>query len=81
MRGGKAVLLVFILLAVGVGFLFLPIREWFMETEGFVRSLGNVGPAVVALGYVLTTVFLIPGSAITIALASGGQPRDRTPAS
>jgi pyruvate/2-oxoglutarate dehydrogenase complex dihydrolipoamide dehydrogenase (E3) component/uncharacterized membrane protein YdjX (TVP38/TMEM64 family) len=49
-----------------VGFFFLPLRQWFIELEGHVQSLGALGPAVVALAYVLCTVLFIPGSAITI---------------
>lgn len=66
MNRSKAILLAALLLGVGVGFLFLPIREWLMHLEGYLRSLGSVGPAAVALAYVFTTVLLIPGSAITI---------------
>ena len=37
-----------------------------MQFEGYVQSLGAIGPVVVALAYVVCTVFFIPGSAITI---------------
>ena len=66
MKGGKAIVLAGLVLLAGVGFLFLPIRQWFMQVEGYVRSLGAIGPAAVALAYVLCTVLFIPGSAITI---------------
>ncbi|MGH7844613.1 MAG: FAD-containing oxidoreductase [Candidatus Binatia bacterium] len=66
MKGGKAIVLGGLVVLAGVGFLFLPIREWFMQVEGYVRSLGAIGPAAVALAYVLCTVLFIPGSAITI---------------
>ena len=49
-----------------VGFLFLPVRAWFMQIEGHVQSLGPIGPVVMVLAYVLCTVLFIPGSAITI---------------
>ncbi len=49
-----------------VGLLFLPVRAWFMQIEGHVRSLGPIGPVVMVLAYVLCTVLFIPGSAITI---------------
>ena len=47
-------------------FLFLPIREWFMQFESYVQSLGAIGPVVVVLAYMLCTVLFIPGSALTI---------------
>ncbi len=53
------------MLAVGVGFLFLPIRAWFTALEGQVAGLGVIGPVVVAAAYVALTVLLIPGSALT----------------
>jgi len=49
-----------------IGFLFLPLRTWFVQLQGGVGSLGALGPAVVAVAYVAMTVLLIPGSALTI---------------
>jgi pyruvate/2-oxoglutarate dehydrogenase complex dihydrolipoamide dehydrogenase (E3) component/uncharacterized membrane protein YdjX (TVP38/TMEM64 family) len=46
--------------------LLLPIREWFMQFESYVRSLGAIGPVVVVVAYILCTVLFVPGSAITI---------------
>ena len=66
MRNLKTILVVAVLIALGVGFLFLPIRQWFLQLEGLVESLGVAGPVAVALAYVAMTVLLIPGSAITI---------------
>jgi len=66
MQFGKFVILCALAVAIAVGFFFLPIREWFMQLESYVKSLGSIGPAAVALAYIATTVFLIPGSAITI---------------
>lgn len=66
MRNLKAALIAVLLIAIGIGFLFLPIRQWFLQLEGQVESLGVAGPVVVAVAYVLMTVLLIPGSAITI---------------
>jgi pyruvate/2-oxoglutarate dehydrogenase complex dihydrolipoamide dehydrogenase (E3) component/uncharacterized membrane protein YdjX (TVP38/TMEM64 family) len=56
------------LLAIGVavGLLFLPVRQWFMHFEGYVESLGALGPVVVVLLYIISTVFFIPGSALTV---------------
>ena len=66
MKFGKAVIAAALITAVALGFLLLPVRSWFMQLEAYVRSLGNAGPIAVALAYVVTTVLLIPGSAITI---------------
>ena len=66
MKKSRVILLVILLMALIVGFFFLPLRQWFIELEGHVQSLGTLGPAVVALAYVLCTVLLIPASIITL---------------
>ena len=66
----KLIILVGLILAAGIGFHFLPVRQWFAELESYIDSLGRIGPLVVALGYVVTTVLCIPGSAITIGTAT-----------
>ncbi|HEY7556516.1 MAG TPA: FAD-containing oxidoreductase [Candidatus Binatia bacterium] len=66
MKTGKILVLAALAIALALGFLFLPIREWFMRFESYVRSLGAIGPVVVVLAYILCTVLFIPGSAITI---------------
>ena len=70
MKASKVILIVVVLAALVVGFRALPIREWFIELEGFVRGLGPLGPAVWALAYVVCTIMLVPGSALT--LGAGG---------
>ncbi len=70
MRKGKLLLLGVFSIAVVIGFRFLPARQWFDGLEGYVRSLGSMGPPVWALAYVVATVLLIPGSALT--LGAGG---------
>jgi len=67
---GKIVILILVLVAAVFGFRMLPIREWFIELEAYVRSLGAVGPAVWTLAYIVCTVLFIPGSALT--LGAGG---------
>src|SRR6266508_6524426 len=66
MKANNAI--IFLLVAAGIvaGVLFLPVRQWFMEFETYLKSLGAVGPVVVILVYVLCTVLFIPGSAITV---------------
>ena len=66
MRLHKAVLVVVLLAAMAVGVLLLPVREWFMEFEALVHSLGTVGPVIFALGYVVLTVLLFPASFVTL---------------
>jgi pyruvate/2-oxoglutarate dehydrogenase complex dihydrolipoamide dehydrogenase (E3) component/uncharacterized membrane protein YdjX (TVP38/TMEM64 family) len=66
MKTSKAIIVVIVLAAIIAGVLFLPVRQWFMEFESYVKSLGTVGPVVVILVYVLCTVLFIPGSAITV---------------
>ncbi|MBM4261598.1 MAG: FAD-containing oxidoreductase [Deltaproteobacteria bacterium] len=70
MKLGKIVILILVLVAAVFGFRMLPIREWFIELEAYVRSLGAVGPAVWTLAYIVCTVLFIPGSALT--LGAGG---------
>ena len=66
MKANKAVLGAALLAAVvGIAFL-LPVRQWFVAFEGYVRQLGGLGPLLVILAYVLSTIFFIPGSALTI---------------
>jgi pyruvate/2-oxoglutarate dehydrogenase complex dihydrolipoamide dehydrogenase (E3) component/uncharacterized membrane protein YdjX (TVP38/TMEM64 family) len=66
MKQAKVIVLLGGLVAIAVGFLFLPVREWFMELEGQVKGLGALGPITVALAYAVMTVLFIPGSALTI---------------
>ena len=66
MKMKKIILLVVTIAAVVTGFLFLPLREWFVYFESYVKSLGALGPVLVALAYVLCTVALVPASALTI---------------
>ena len=66
MKHLKTILIAVALVAIGISLLFLPVRQWFLQLEGQVESLGTAGPVAVALAYVVMTVLLIPGSAITI---------------
>ena len=45
---------------------FLPIKEWMGQFNEWVESLGVWGPTVFIFGYLIFTIFLIPGSALTI---------------
>ena len=66
MRHGKTLLIAVILVTASIGFLFLPLRAWFVQLQGGVGRLGAIGPVVVAGASVAMTVLLIPGSALTI---------------
>jgi uncharacterized membrane protein YdjX (TVP38/TMEM64 family) len=66
MRAGKIALILFIIIGIVAALFFLPFRSWFAQFEIYVESLGAIGPLVVALAYVATTVLFIPGSALTI---------------
>ena len=66
MKATKAIIIVLLAAAVITVVLILPVRQWFMHFESYVKSLGAVGPVVVILVYVICTVLFIPGSAITV---------------
>ena len=66
MKRSKAILLFATITAVVTAFLFLPVREWFLHFETYVKSLGALGPVLVAVVYVLCTVAFVPASALTI---------------
>jgi uncharacterized membrane protein YdjX (TVP38/TMEM64 family) len=65
-KSKKALLIALIVIAIGVGFLFLPVRQWFLLLQAQIESLGAIGPVVFALAYIVLTVLLIPGSALTL---------------
>ncbi|HKX50583.1 MAG TPA: FAD-dependent oxidoreductase, partial [Candidatus Binatia bacterium] len=66
MKTSKTIVVILMLSAIIAGVLFLPVRQWFIDFESYVQSLGAVGPVVVMLAYILSTVLFIPGSALTI---------------
>jgi pyruvate/2-oxoglutarate dehydrogenase complex dihydrolipoamide dehydrogenase (E3) component/uncharacterized membrane protein YdjX (TVP38/TMEM64 family) len=66
MKANKAIIFLVAVVAIVAAVLLLPVRQWFMEFESYVKSLGAVGPVVVILVYVLLTVLFVPGSAVTI---------------
>lgn len=70
MKSGKVIALLSLAVGVALGFLFLPVREWFMQLEDYVNGLGSLGPSVMVLAYILSTVLFIPGSALTV--SAGG---------
>ena len=66
MKASRVIIIIVVLATAVIGFVFLPVRQWFMHFESYVQSLGAIGPLVVVLAYILCTVLFVPGSAITI---------------
>ena len=66
MKASKVIVIGLAVATVVAGSFFLPVRQWFTHFENYVETLGVFGPIVVAAVYVLCTVLLIPGSAISI---------------
>lgn len=54
-----------IVLAIFVGSFFLPIKEWVNALSDWIASLGYWGPVVYIAFYVLATLLLLPGAALT----------------
>lgn len=62
----KVILLVLIVLALFVSFLFLPLRDWFTQLQFQVAQLGALAPLVWTAIYIVATVLLIPASLLTL---------------
>lgn len=54
-----------VLLTIFAVFQFFPVREWLGALQGWITSLGYWGPVAFIAIYLLSTVFLLPGSAMT----------------
>jgi uncharacterized membrane protein YdjX (TVP38/TMEM64 family) len=70
MRHLKTVLIAAIVLTVVIGVRFLPVEQWIRLLEDRIQQLGPIAPLVLIVGYVVTTVLLIPGSAVTVLAGS-----------
>ena len=44
MKTGRAIVVTLLLAGVVAAWLFLPVRQWFMDFESYVKSLGALGP-------------------------------------
>jgi pyruvate/2-oxoglutarate dehydrogenase complex dihydrolipoamide dehydrogenase (E3) component/uncharacterized membrane protein YdjX (TVP38/TMEM64 family) len=66
MKSSRTILLAALAAAAVTGVYLLPVRQWFLVFEEYVRQLGGLGPLLVILAYIASTVFFIPGSALTI---------------
>ncbi len=56
-----------VIVALCFAWFMLPIGDWLQQFSEWVRSLGVLGVVAIALGYVIGTVLLVPGSPMTIA--------------
>lgn len=65
-KNAKLLLVTGAIIAIGIGFLFLPVRQWLTQLPNQVEGLGPLGPIVFVIFYVVLTVLLIPGSALTL---------------
>ena len=63
----KMVIFIILITAAAATSLFIPVRAWLGDVASYIQSLGAVGPLIMAALYIVCTVFLVPGSAISIA--------------
>ena len=66
MKASKVIVIGLAVATVIAGSFFLPVDRWFAYFEKYVQALGIFGPVAVAVVYVICTVLLVPGSAISI---------------
>jgi len=62
----KGTLVAVALIGLGVALNQLPVQEWWQGFSGWLESIGPWAPIAFIVGYTLTTIFLIPGSVLTI---------------
>src|SRR5262247_515268 len=67
MKSIRVILAIALLAAVIAGLFFFSPRQWFLELESYINSLGALGPLAMVLIYILCTVLLIPASIVTVA--------------
>ena len=68
--GGGNLVKLLVLIAVVLGLFatakFLPLNEYLGEFFESIRSLGIWGPVILAVAYILATVFMVPGTILTL---------------
>jgi uncharacterized membrane protein YdjX (TVP38/TMEM64 family) len=69
MKNKKLWLIGLLVVAVVVLLRLLPVGEWLVHLQGWIKTLGPFAPVAYVLLYVATTVLLIPGSLLTIGAA------------
>jgi uncharacterized membrane protein YdjX (TVP38/TMEM64 family) len=62
----RFVLIAIVIATILAGTLFLPIRQYLVNTLEWTQGLGVWGPVFVALFYIVACVFLLPGSVLTL---------------
>lgn len=66
MKNKKLWLIVLLAIASGVLLRYLPVGDWLAQLQSSIKSLGAFAPIAYVLVYVTTTVFMVPGSLLTI---------------
>ena len=66
MNNRKVVLGGLVVIAIGIALMFLPLKSWGAELQSWIKSFGLIAPLVFILAYIVTTVFMIPGSILTL---------------
>ncbi len=59
------ILWIAIIIGIFAAFQFLPVQEWLKLLQEWIDSLGFWGPVAFIIIYILATVFLLPGAAMT----------------
>jgi uncharacterized membrane protein YdjX (TVP38/TMEM64 family) len=55
--------------AIFVAWFLLPVQEWLQGFSEWAQGLGVIGVALVSVAYVICTILLVPGVALTLAVA------------
>lgn len=65
-RKSRVAILLSLAAAIGAALMLLPVKQYLQELLQAVRAMGAWGPVILALVYVVATVFMIPGSIMTL---------------
>jgi uncharacterized membrane protein YdjX (TVP38/TMEM64 family) len=66
MKNRNLVFGVLALILIGVALMFFPLKVWSAELQIWIKSFGIIAPLVFILAYIITTIFMIPGSILTL---------------
>jgi uncharacterized membrane protein YdjX (TVP38/TMEM64 family) len=66
MKNRKVVFGILGLVLLGIALMFLPLKVWSYELQIWIQSFGIIAPLVFVLTYIITTIFMIPGSFLTL---------------
>jgi uncharacterized membrane protein YdjX (TVP38/TMEM64 family) len=67
---GRIILLIVALAVISLAFMFLPLGDWLASFRGWVFDLGLLGALLYVVAYIVCSVLMIPGTALT--LGAGG---------